>query len=115
MAVIYNKKTRRALASVDIDMLRAEMERLGFEFIRDGGYTPSDEPFKYSNFIFYKHPDSKIEIRIGHHRQEEWVDSNIFEICYATKSMKYWIDITPDFRKSCWRKVSRYYLTANAK
>ena len=108
MPVIYTKKIRRALASIDIEKLKNEILGRGFEYIREGGFRKEDEPFKFSNYIFYTHPDSKMEIRIGHHT-EALVDNAVFEICYCPDGTEWWIDITPDFRKKEWRKVSSRY------
>lgn len=108
MPVIYPKKIRQALASIDIEVLKDEIIKIGFEYIREGGFR-EDEPFKFSNYIFYTHPESKIDIRIGHHT-ESWLNNNVFEICYCPGDMSIWIDITPDFRKTKWRKISKRYI-----
>jgi hypothetical protein len=108
MPVIYKKKIREALASIDIEKLKNEILCRGFEYIREGGFKKEDEPFKFSNYIFYTHPDSKMRIRIGHHK-ELWMNNAVFEICYCPDGMKWWTDITPDFRKAEWRKVSSWY------
>lgn len=108
MPVIYKKNIREALASIDIENLKNEILCRGFEYIREGGFRKEDEPFKFSNYIFYTHPDSKMRIRIGHHK-ESWMNNAVFEICYCPAGTKWWIDITPDFRKKEWRKVSSWY------
>ena len=108
MPVVYTKKIRRALASIDIEKLRDAILKRGFEYMREGGFREDDEPFKFSNYIYYIHPDSNIMLRIGHHT-EAWVNNRVFEICYCPAGMAWWIDITPDFRKSEWRKVSNRY------
>ena len=108
MPVIYKKNIREALASIDIENLKNEILCRGFEYIREGGFRKEDEPFKFSNYIFYTHPDSKMRIRIGHHK-ESWMNNAVFEICYCPDGTKWWIDITPDFRKKEWRKVSSWY------
>lgn len=109
MPIIYPKKIRQALASIDIEILKDEIGKLGFDYIREGGFQPNDEPFKFSNYIFYTHPDSKMRLRIGHYT-ESWLNKNIFEICYCPAGMNWWIDITPDFRKSKWRNISKKYI-----
>lgn len=108
MPVIYKSRIRRALASIDIEKLKNEILCRGFEYIREGGFRKEDEPFKFSNYIFYKHPDSKMRIRIGHNT-EAWINKSVFEICYCPDGEEWWIDITPDFRKAEWRKVSSRY------
>lgn len=108
MPVIYKKKIREALGSIDIEKLKNEIISKGFEFIREGGFREEDEPFKFSNYIFYTHPDSKMDIRIGHHT-ESWLNNNVFEICYCPDGKHEWRDVTPDFRKADWRKVSSWY------
>ena len=108
MPVIYSKKIRLALASIDIEKLKNEILNRGFEYVREGGFRKEDKPFKFSNYIFYTHPDSKMMLRIGHNT-EAWINNNIFEICYCPDGMEWWIDITPDFRKKEWRKVSNRY------
>lgn len=107
MPVIYTKKIRESLASIDIEKLKNEMVKRGFEFIREGGFR-EEEPFKFSNYMFYTHPDSKMDIRIGHHT-ESWLNNNVFEICYCPDGGHEWLDVTPDFRKAEWRKVSLRY------
>ena len=114
MPIIYPKKIRQALASIDIEILKDEIGKLGFDYIREGGFQPNDEPFKFSNYIFYTHPDSKMRLRIGHSTEvlrvtEDWLNTNIFEICYCPAGMNWWIDITPDFRKTEWRNISKIY------
>ena len=108
MPVVYTKKIREALASIDIEKLKDAILKRGFEYIREGGFRENDEPFKFSNYIFYTHPDSKMMLRIGHHT-EAWVNNSVFEICYCPDGMEWWIDVTPDFRKGDWRKVSNRY------
>lgn len=108
MPKIYRKRIRRALASIDIEKLKNEILSRGFEYIREGGFRKEDEPFKFSNYIFYKHPDSKMRIRIGHNT-EAWINNALFEICYCPDGGEWWISITPDFRKAEWRKVSSWY------
>ena len=106
MPVIYPKKIRQALASIDIERLKDEIIKLGFDYIREGGFKPNDEPFKFSNYIFYTHPESKISLRIGHYT-EDWLNKNIFEICYSSADINCWLDITPDFRKTKWRNIRK--------
>lgn len=108
MPVIYPKKIRQALASIDIEVLKDEIIKLGFDYIREGGFQPNDEPFKFSNYIFYTHPDSKMRLRIGHHT-ESWLNNEVFEICYCPDGSHEWRDVTPDFRKTKWRNVSSRY------
>lgn len=108
MPVIYSKKIRLALASIDIEKLKNEILNRGFEYVREGGFRKEDVPFKFSNYIFYTHPDSKMRIRVGHNT-EKWLNKSIFEICYCPDGMEWWTDITPDFRKKEWRKVSNRY------
>lgn len=106
MPIIYKKKIREALASIDIEKLKNEILSRGFVYIREGGFRKEDEPFKFSNYIFYTHPDSKMKIRIGHNT---WLNNALFEICYCPDGGEWWISITPDFRKTEWRKVSSWY------
>ena len=117
MPIIYPKKIRDALRSIDLSMLRKEIERLGYEFVREGHYSKEKEPFDHCNYLHYLHPESKVAIRIGYDYGFLMTKDNskdlIFEICWARDDMRWWRDITPDFRKDCWRKVSNRYLTAN--
>lgn len=106
MPIIYKKKIREALASIDIEKLKNEILSRGFMYIREGGFRKEDEPFKFSNYIFYTHPDSKMKIRIGHNT---WLNNALFEISYCPDGGEWWISITPDFRKAEWRKVSSWY------
>lgn len=110
MPVIYPKQIRRKLSSLNLEKVKESLADNGYEFMRDGGFRPEDEPFKYCNYLFYRNNQSKIDIRIGYYYPWITADRNIiFEICYATPGMKCWTDVTPDFRKPKWRKVSNLY------
>ena len=58
MPIIYPKNIRRKFRSLDLDKLKNRLIELGYEFIRDGGFRPEDEPFKFSNYLFYEHPET---------------------------------------------------------
>lgn len=113
MPVIYPKKIRKALKSINLEVIKNEIINNGFTFIRDGGFRPEDEPFKFSNYLFYINNETGMRLRIGYDypllklRGDE--RNVIFEICYCPKDRGWWIDITPDFRQTKWRKISDNY------
>ena len=109
MPVIYPKKIRRKFASLNLDKLKNRLIELGYQFIRDGGFKPEDEPFKFSNYLFYKHPETEMNIRIGYNYPIFNTQNMIFEICYCPKDFGWWTDVTPDFRKNQWRIISNLY------
>ena len=105
MPVIYKANERRRLHSIDLEKLKNKLIKLGYEFIRDGGFRPEDKPFKFSNYLFYKNNDTHKRFRIGYY-YPLFTDKNlIFEICYANKGDEWWTDIIPDFRKQMWKDV----------
>ena len=114
MPIIYPKKIRDAMQSIDLSVLRKEIESLGYEFVREGHYSKEKEPFWFCNYLHYLHPVTKVAIRIGYDygflRTKEDSKDLIFEICWARDDMRWWSHITPDFRKQCWRKVSKRYI-----
>ncbi len=109
MSVIYPKAIRRKLSSLNLDKIKDSLINHGYQFIRDGGFRPNDEPFKFSNYLFYKHPKTNVAIRVGYNYPIIGNKNIIFEICYANPDMKYWRDVTPDFRRLMWREVSDLY------
>lgn len=114
MPVIYPAKIRRALKSIDLEVLKNEIINNGFIFVRDGGFRPEDEPFKFCNYLFYEHPETGMNLRIGYDYPILLMNKNprgiIFEICYCPKNHGWWTDITPDFRRTKWRKISDKYI-----
>lgn len=114
MPIIYPKKIRRKFKSLELDILKNRLIELGYKFIRDGGFKPEDEPFKFSNYLFYEHPETGMNIRIGYDYPILFLNKNpkniIFEICYCPKGNGWWMDITPDFRQTKWRKISDKYI-----
>ena len=109
MPVIYPKSIRRKFISLNLDKVKDSLINQGYQFIRDGGFRPEDKPFKFSNYLFYKHPKTNVEVRIGYDYPFLNNQNIIFEICYATPKMHWWTDVTPDFRRSEWREVSDWY------
>ena len=109
MPVIYPKSIRRKFASINLEKVKKSLENKGYKFIRDGGFRAEDKPFKYCNYLFYKHPQTQTAIRIGYDYPLLCNENRIFEICYATPDIRYWVDVTPDFRKSDWKEVSDWY------
>ena len=87
MPVIYNKIIRDNLRSIDLNLLKTELELLGYSFEREGHFDKDKEPFKFCNYLFYQHPVSKIQIRIGYDYGVGMTKENsydwIFEICYS--------------------------------
>ena len=113
MPVIYPKKIREALRSIDLEVLKNEIINNGFTFIRDGGFKPEDKPFKFSNYLFYINNETGMKLRVGYNYPLLMIKGNerniIFEICYCPKDFGWWTDITPDFRKNEWRIISDRY------
>lgn len=107
MPIIYKTRERRRLHAVDLEKLKSKLIEEGYIFIRDGGFKPEDEPFKFCNYLFYNHPQTTKSIRIGYNYPLIGNKENIFEICYANKNDKWWNDIIPDYRKEFWKNVIR--------
>ena len=110
MPIIYPKSIRRKFASLNLEKVKKSLDNEGYKFIRDGGFRPEDEPFKYSNYLFYKNPETQVAVRVGYNYPIFNDKNNIFEICYAKSTDNWWIDVTPDFRKDDWKEVSDWYL-----
>ena len=109
MPILYPKRIRRKLSSLNLDKVKESLTNNGYTFIRDGGFRPEDEPFKFSNYLFYKHPQTQVAIRVGYNYPILGKKNLIFEICYAKPDMQWWRDVTPDFRRLEWREVSDLY------
>lgn len=113
MPVIYPKKIKDKLDSISLGLLHRELILLGYQFIREGGLE-ENKPFQFSNYLFYKHPVTSMDIRIGYERfprlDGTYKNLGIFEICYCPRYCGSWLDITPDFRQKQWRKISRNYV-----
>ena len=110
MPVIYPKAIRRKFQSLNLELIKESLAEEGYDFIRDGGFTKNDKPFKFCNYLFYKHPKSKTRIRVGYDYPSILNNKNrVFEICYAKQGDEWWTDIVPDFREKKWRKISEWY------
>ena len=105
MPVIYKTRERRRLHAVDLEKLKNKLIKLGYEFIRDGGFRPEDEPFKFSNYLFYHNPKTKASYRIGYNYPLLGKINIIFEIMHANEGDSWWTDIIPDYRKPFWKDV----------
>ena len=105
MPVIYKTRERRRLHAVDLEKLKQKLIDLGYEFIRDGGFRPEDEPFKFSNYLFYHNPKTKTSYRIGYNYPLLGKINVIFEIMHAKEGDSWWTDIIPDYRKAFWKDV----------
>jgi hypothetical protein len=112
MPVKYTKEIKDKLNSISLSLLHKELTLLGYQFIREGGLE-ENKPFQFSNFLFYKHPDTSMNIRIGYERYPRldgtYKNLAIFAICYSPKDTTWWIGVIPDFRKKQWRKISINY------
>ena len=115
MPVIYPKAIRRKFQSLNLDKIKESLINKGYQFIREGGFRPEDKPFKFSNYLFYRNPNTGVQIRIGYNYPLLGNRNTIFEICYATPEMQWWIDITPNFSRNNWREVSDWYKKENNK
>lgn len=105
MPVIYPSKIRKRMNDIDLELLKKAILDDGFEYVRDGGFRREDEPFEFSNYLFYHNPNTEMGIRVGYWRGSKIV----FEITYVKKEDNWWTDITPDCRKEKWRKIMRSY------
>lgn len=115
MPIIYPKKIRKKFHSLNLEKVKESLMKNSYKFIRDGGFRKDDKPFKFCNYLFYMHPETKTAIRVGYNYPLLGNRNIIFEICYATPDVQYWIDITPDFRKDDWKEVSDWYELINGK
>ena len=110
MPVIYPKAIRRKFQSLNLEKVKESLLNKGYEFVRDGGFRPEDKPFKFSNYLFYSNNETGVRIRIGYDYPIIGGNKNhIFEICYAKIDDSYWTDVTPNFNKNDWKKVSDWY------
>ena len=109
MPVIYPKSIRRKFASLNLDKVKEILVNEGYKFVRDGGFTPKDKPFKFSNYLFYENPETHVNVRIGYDYPIIGTKNHIFEICYAKIGDSYWTDVTPDFSKNVWKEASDWY------
>ena len=109
MPVIYPAKIRRKMANIDLELLKQAILDEGFKFLRDGGFRPEDEPFKFSNYLFYSNPKTGTQLRIGYDYPTFSKYDMVFEICYVNAGDEWWTDITPDCRQKRWRKIMRNY------
>ena len=82
MPVIYPKAIRRKFQSLNLDKIKESLINKGYQFIREGGFRPEDKPFKFSNYLFYKHPKTNKAFRIGYNYPLIGDKNTIFEICY---------------------------------
>lgn len=105
MPVLYKTRERRRLQAVDLEKIKQKLIDLGYEFIRDGGFRPEDEPFKFSNYLFYHNPKTKASYRIGYNYPFLGKINVIFEIMHAKEGDSWWTDIIPDYRKQFWKDV----------
>lgn len=104
MPIIYPKAIRRKFRSLNLEKVKESLTNKGYEFVRDGGFRPEDEPFKFCNYLFYKHPETEVAIRIGYD-----YPNHIFEICYVKTGGGWWSDVRPDFHRNVWKEVSDWY------
>ena len=109
MPVIYKKSIRRKFSSLNLEKVKESLRNKGYEFVRDGGFRPEDEPFKFSNYLFYSNHETGVRIRIGYDYPIIGTKNQIFEICYAKIGDSYWNDVTPNFNKNDWKEVSDWY------
>ena len=115
MPIIYPKAIRRKFISLNLEKVKENLKKNGFKFIREGGFRPEDEPFKFSNYLFYFNKEIGVRIRIGYDYPFIGTKNNIFEICYAKIGDGWWTDVTPNFSKNCWKEISDWYKKENGK
>lgn len=104
MPVIYPAKIRKRMNNIDLELLKKAILDEGFEFVRDGGFRPEDEPFKFSNYLFYRNKTG-VRLRIGYNYPMIVNRNVVFEIMYSRPGDSWWRDITPDCRQVKWRKI----------
>lgn len=109
MPIIYPKSIRRKFASLNLEKVKKILANEGYKFVRDGGFRPEDEPFKFSNYLFYENPETHVKVRVGYNYPLIGNKNVIFEICYAKPTNNWWRDVTPDFSKNIWKEASDWY------
>lgn len=109
MPVIYPKSIRRKFASLNLEKVKEILVNEGYKFVRDGGFRPEDEHFKFSNYLFYSNNKTGVHVRVGYDYPLIGTKNHIFEICYARIGDSYWTDVTPDFSKNVWKEASDWY------
>lgn len=116
MPIIYPKRIRKKLHSLNLEKVKESIMKNGYKFIRDGGFRKDDKPFKFCNYLFYLHPETQTAIRIGYDYPLFGNRNNIiFEICYAKNGQQWWTDVIPNFSQTCWKEVSDWYELINGK
>lgn len=88
MPIIYPKRIRKKFHSLNLEKIKESLTNKGYKFIRDGGFKPEDEPFKFCNYLFYKNPDTNISVRVGYNYPLFNKENVVFEICWAKKNDK---------------------------
>ena len=109
MPVIYPSRIRKKLHSLNLEKVKDSLTKNGYTFIRDGGFKKEDKPFKFCNYLFYIHPETKTVIRVGYDYPLFGNRNIIFEICYAKNDQQWWTDVVPNFSRTCWKEVSDWY------
>lgn len=115
MPIIYPKKIREKLQSLNLEKVKESLVKNGYKFVRDGGFRKDDKPFDFCNYLFYIHPETKTKIRVGYDYPLYGNRNIIFEICYAENGEQWWTDVTPNFSRTCWKEVSDWYELINGK
>ena len=115
MPIIYPKRIRKKFHSLNLEKVKESLIKNGYKFIRDGGFRKDDEPFIFSNYLFYMHPETKTAIRVGYYYPFLGNGNAIFEICYAKNGDEWWTDVTPNFSRTCWKEVSDWYELVNGR
>lgn len=111
MPILYKTRERRRLNAVNLEKLKNKLISEGYKFTRDGGFRPEDEPFKFSNYLFYDKVDTDEHYRIGYNYPLIGKRNVIFEICYWKTGYGWaWRDIIPDYRKQFWKDVMEDYI-----
>lgn len=115
MPIIYPKRIRKKLHSLNLEKVKESLIKNGYKFIRSGSFRKNDKPFKFCNYLFYKHPETKIAIRVGYDYPLFGNRNIIFEICYVKNYQQWWINVIPNFSQTCWKEVSDWYELINGK
>ena len=107
MPIIYPKRDRKRLHMIDLEKAKSKLLELGYTYVRDGGFRKEDKPFKWCNYLFYRHPKTKKAVRIGYDYPIFGGRNIIFEICIANNGDEWWTAILPDYRKEIWKSIKR--------
>ena len=115
MPIIYPKRIRKKLYSLNLEKVKESLTKNGYKFIREGGLRKDDNPFQFCNYLFYRNPKTKISIRVGYDYPFIGNRNTIFEKKKKKNKEQWWTSVVPNFSQSCWKEVSDWYEIKNGK